>query len=56
MKGDLAFGIVMLVKLGLSSPYLFSSCHFPLFHSLEAEILGGEKQEIQIKGFTRCLA
>ena len=46
MKGDLAFCIVMLVKLGLSSPHLFPTCHLPLLQSLEAEILGGEKQEI----------
>ena len=53
---------------GLSLSYCYSSviwtliplilcpiCHLPLLQSLEDENIGGEKHEIQIESFTRCL-
>ena len=46
---ELDLCIVMLVELGLSSPYLFPRCHIYVLQSLEVEILGEEKQEIEIK-------
>ena len=49
MIRDLKFCIVMLEELGLSFPQIFPSCHLLVLHILEAEFLGEEKQQNQIK-------
>ena len=56
MKGDIAFALLCWWNWDSNPPYLFPSFHIPLFQRLEVDILIEEKQEIQIKGFTRCLS
>ena len=49
MRGELNLCIVMLEDLELSLPHLFPSDHPLVLQSLEAEFLGEEKQQNQIK-------
>ena len=49
MKMDLNFCIVMLEELGLSFPPHFPYIFILVFHRLEAQFLGEEKQKNQIK-------
>ena len=49
MRGDFNICIVMLEELGLSSPHLCPRRYLLVLQSLEAEFLGEEKQQNQIK-------
>ena len=49
MRGDLNIFIVMLDELELYFPHLCPSDHPLVLQSLEAEFLGEEKQQNQIK-------
>ena len=49
MRGYLNFCIVMVEELGFSFPHLFPGSFLLVFHILDAEFLGEDKQQNQIK-------
>ena len=49
MRGDLNLSIIMLEELGLSLPTPFPTDNPLVLQSLEAEFLGEEQQQNQIK-------